>query len=1603
MYTYEEAYKSTLQYFNGAELPTKIYLDKYALRNKENELVEKDPSDTHKRLASEFARIEKKKFGDQAYSYEFIYDLFKDFKYIIPQGSPLYGIGNKEQYVTISNCYVVEPPEDSYAGILRADQHLVQISKRRGGVGIDLDNLRPENSPTRNSSRTSTGVVSWSKRYSHSIREVGQCLIYNSLVLTNNGLKEIRNVIPNKDKVWTLKGWINVTNTVYTGTNSVYKVTTKKGFSCVSTLNHVYMDKNNKEIKLENLKIGDEIVLIPGKSPSFDVIRLLDINYQSKQPKSLNNINNISIPKELNKDLAYLLGYSYGDGHFVLDNSKAISLCLSCNDEEIIKRLSNIIKNQFNYIPKINKGSGNVKIITINSVKLCHWLQHNNLAKEKSDDIKMPNAIINSPGLVQLSFFAGYFDADGHAHKTGKNVRVTSISKNFIEKCQTILMANGIVTNIQLKISKFKNEKPEYRLNISGKHSQNVARELINSIKLNRMLRTSKQEHNITPFLYKDISFKAKNIRKQYSFVPTSLKQNLSLEALYKLKTYKEFESELSITDEISTIEYVGKKETYDLQLESEHLFWCEGFYVHNSGRRGALMLTLSVHHPDILSFITMKNDDVSVTGANISVKLTDEFLNAVKADEEYETRWPVNSPNPTIKIQLNARRVWEMIYGSAHLRAEPGLLFWDNILRESPADCYAKFGFNTVSTNPCCFSERENVWVITNNGIKDIKNITNNDKVWINETQTWESTSGYFNAGQAEVYKVSFKNGDSVIVTENHKFATITSNRISTKIIYKEGELKKLSDLKIGDKIAIHTSQPTGINFGHLGSYEEGLILGWLTGDGCLSYLDDNAKYPATILDFWPKEFDTGEICLDALKKLGYKLSLVTNTSNNTKRIKTEKFSEDFTNKYNYNIWLFKSEDKYNQFLFDCSKEFIIGFMQTYFAADGTVQYDTTNKNYNIQLSSINKNRLIQIRCLLNLFGIKSAIDLGSEAGESNFKNCGKYKTKDCWRLTITGIENIQKFHKEIGIINKNKTDKLTEISKLIGCHTNKCKNYTQIINIEYIGKDNVGCIDVNNSHKFTANTIISGNSELPLCANDSCRLMALVLLAFVEHPFTKKAYFNFKKFYEYAQYGQRLMDDMIDLEIECITRILDKIVSDPESSELKQTEYDLWYDIREKCIKGRRTGLGILALGDTLAALGIKYGSKDSIKVVDKIYNTLKFGAYKASVDLAKKFGPFEIFDNELEKDCPFFQRFDGQTVELEAGTTIYGRTLLDEMKKHGRRNIALLTTAPTGTIANIAMLEVNGVRRFGTTSGIEPLFDKTYTRRKKGNPGDKDFRVDFTDKNGDSWMHFDVDHTGIQAWKELHGNKESPYDGAVADEIDWVNRVKLQAAAQKHIDHGISSTINLPEDVTKEKVAEIYTAAWEAGLKGITVYRKNSRSGVLIEKVKGVPKHDAPERPKSLECDVHHITVKGKSYFILIGMYENDPYEIFAGRNGMLDNSIKRGTITKVRKNFYKAVLDDGTELSPVTLGCDEHEETITRLASIGLRHGAPVHFIIEQLQKVGGDLNGYAKSIARALKHYIKDKTLSAEKCECGSDLVYQSGCITCQSCGYSKCS
>jgi ribonucleoside-diphosphate reductase alpha chain len=545
----------------------------------------------------------------------------------------------------------------------------------------------------------------------------------------------------------------------------------------------------------------------------------------------------------------------------------------------------------------------------------------------------------------------------------------------------------------------------------------------------------------------------------------------------------------------------------------------------------------------------------------------------------------------------------------------------------------------------------------------------------------------------------------------------------------------------------------------------------------------------------------------------------------------------------------------------------------------------------------------------------------------------------------------------------------------------------------------------------------------EIPLCTYDSCRLLAINLYSYVDKPFTSDASFDSDLFIEHVQKAQRMMDDIIDLELEKIDNILKKIDSDPETEDIKSRERNLWLNIRDKAILGRRTGFGITAEGDMLAALGTQYGSDEATTFSVEVHKILAIEAYRSSITLSKERGSFPVFNAEREKNNPFIIRLK------DAAPDIY-----QEMLTYGRRNIALLTIAPTGSVSILSQ----------TTSGLEPVFAVTYKRRRKVNPSDKNARITFTDPMGDTWEEYNVFHHKFVTWLEIQGYDvdevsrmdekdlknvilKSPYYKASANDIDWVAKVTMQGAVQKWVDHSISVTVNVPNETKEELIGNIYETAWKVGCKGMTVYRDGSRAGVLVnhdtkdkkEECDEFRETKAPHRPEKLDAEIVRFQNDYEKWIAVVGLLNGRPYEIFTGHadDFWMPPWVQKGWIIKNRPDSVSSRYDfqfedrQGYKVTIEGLSRSFNKEfwNYAKLISGILRHGMPLPFVVNIISKLHFEvdsINTWKNGVERALKKFIPDGTKAAEracpKCNDTNGLIYQEGCLVCKTCGYSKC-
>jgi len=982
------------------------------------------------------------------------------------------------------------------------------------------------------------------------------------------------------------------------------------------------------------------------------------------------------------------------------------------------------------------------------------------------------------------------------------------------------------------------------------------------------------------------------------------------------------------------------------------------------NGRRGALMISMDVRHPDIFKFATMKKDLTQVTGANVSIKISDDFMEAVESDSNFILQWPVDSPAPKYTETIQARDLWNLIVETATTTAEPGLLMWNNILKYLPAQCYADVGFDTVSVNPCVTKD---TWIQTSRGPQQVKDLIGCQSYLATVNGHSYGAKAFWSTGTKKVFEIATNKGYKLKLTGNHKLLVPTNNWV------------ELNNLKEGSSICLG-NQKGNTWKGH-GTFEEGWLVGEILGDS-----GHNPNKYNSYLGFWGESKDDMKAIARGFVK---NLTDTARSDCGMDKVAHKKVSiirskslTNLTKKYlssDGNKSILPAVEK-------ASADFYKGFLRGIFDADGSC--DTNHiKSGIVKLSQSNLHTLEVVQRMLQRLGIISTIYKRGEAGEKDFNDgYGPYKTKPKWDLYISR-NNLIEYAKHIGFFEPEKTAKL---SRLLGSYQRGPYKETfidKIKSIKPVGYEEVFDTTVETAHEFDANGIRAHNcAEIMLSSYDSCRLITINLMGCVDGAYKEGAVFNFSRFENIVSQAMRLSDNLIDLELEKLTSILSKVDS-PD-------EHTLWSKLHKACSDGRRTGLGTLALGDTLAALGLVYGSPESLVTVDKIYETLKVSAYTESVQLAKERGAFPVFDWEKEKDNLFIKSLPTQ--------------LQTDIATYGRRNISILTNAPTGSCAIAAQ----------ASSGIEPFFRLLYGRRKKINHNDHTTKADFVDELGDRWQYFDVFHHGVEAYWDANPTMPRSLEAlppefleATSDKIDWLSRIDVQATIQKHIDHSISSTINLPKNIPSAVVGELYMQAWKKGLKGVTVYVDGSRSGVLVTK-EAVKTEGSIKREKFLPCEIHHPTIQGEQWIILIGKQDGKPYEVFGGKAQHLGigKKQKAGVIEKHKhKGKTRYSLHYGeTDLkinNIVEALVNSDHATLTRFVSMSLRHDVSIQYIVEQLQKNDNEnLWSFGKVLARTLKRYIPNGTKQDKQCsKCQTNsLIYQEGCLNCTNCGYAKC-
>lgn len=1641
-YNRNEIYKSTLNYFNGDELATNTWINKYALKDSFGNIYELNPNDTHKRLAKEIHRIEQKYANPL--SDEMIFHLLDHFKYLVPGGGSLTGIGNEFQVSSLSNCFAPGTKIYTSGGVKNIEE--VQIGDL---VNTQTGELKP--------------VVQLHKNQVNQ-RTMFDLKVYKTPKLTVTDNHKFLSISKEQLEF----GLPLQENTVeYLRVGDYIAIPKQQTITEVDSIdlgNYIEKSFEYETIKY-SCAINDNLINLESH---FNIYN----KACGKQHKPINRIWRIDM------DFMYFIGLWYGDG-CVFSKAKTRGI-----RNRIGKHQNGVKGITFTF------GSHEIKLIdfVINYGQQLFGIDaciHHNVQQH------VTQIVFHSPliGIVFEKLFGRYsfgkqlnpiffglkdelvirltqglIDSDGTVTKNG-DVRVVLSNRALIQSFYHLLRNRGIVvgyseTTMTARLdfvnnsrfgvlsNKFYNDDRIERLKAKSESKQFIIEYggytllRIN----NKTINTDHFDHVYTLGIEDIHSYSVEGLISMNCFVVGNPYDSYGSIFHIDEQQVQLMKRRGGVGHDLSHIRPSGTPVKNSALTSTGIVPFMERYSnstreVAQDGRRGALMLSLSIKHPDSEKFIDAKLEDGKVTGANISVKIGNDFMNAVIDDKPYLQQFPIDGETPIISKEIDSKRLWNKIIHNVWKSAEPGVLFWDKIISESPADCYADQGYRTVSTNPC-FPGSE--YLLTENGYYRFQDLCqqqcdnivvcdnrisyNNDGVekpenWIidvtqNGTSNRKASPVKITQLNAPIVQIKTSKGFTLKCTPDHHIAT-TKGMVEAKDINIDHDIL----------IAIPTHQTDSIVGQHPKTTDEilSLLVGLISGDGT-----GEKTRCRVCFDFWGADKDRMKVVVcDLIDKLYKHFG---DRTNNKNRKLAKYFISHSKNCDKIRItssWLcqilqengFNILNKFNvpeKILNNASNTIGKYYIAAMMYCDGSVQ-GTKESGFTVRLSQSNEAFLKQIQMLLHangmVFGIYKRRDEQLRLMPNGKGGHSQYKTKTNYELISLG-GSIVIYRNLIGFLGHSEKEDKMNVDHNFHIKKTFTDNVIEKINLP---NDTVYCLQ----EPITRSIIVNGISvrrcgEIPLCPYDSCRLLAINLLSYVDNPYTQNATFNFELFKEHVLYAQRIMDDIIDLEIEKIDNIIQKIKDDREPDYIKQTEQSLWEEVKKMAYLGRRTGLGITSEGDMLAAMGYRYGSPEGIDFAVKIQKILATEAYTSSIILAKERGAFTVFDAEKEKANPFINRVLLNNSEIS-------KEIIEQYHKTGRRNIACLTIAPTGTVSIMTQ----------TTSGIEPAFGIKYKRKRKINPNDKGTNLSNVeyDKQGDAFETYNVYHHGFVKWANLNGYdlrdlsddnyqklyEMSPYYKSTSADINWVAKVEMQGRIQQWVDHSISVTVNLPNETTEDVVSEVYMTAWKSGCKGITVYREGSREGILVS-----DKHqnkidnpfqeiNVPKRPKVIECDVIHFSNKGEKWVGILGLVQDRPIEIFTGKwdSFMIPPSIDKGFVIKVKENgktqYNLQYIDaDGYKCTMEGLNRAFNREyhNYARLISGVLRQGMPLIYVYELVDGLkledGDSITDWKSGVKRLIKRHIKDGVKTKDLCpDCGLNLIFSENCKKC-TCGYTAC-
>lgn len=1572
--------------------------------------LETKPEQMMARVAEAIAGAEKSAKLRKTWTKNFEW-LLDDFKFV-PGGRILAGAGINDE-LTFYNCYVVNSPRDSREGIMETLTQMTEIMSRGGGVGINISSLRPRHAYVKGVNGRSSGSVSWGALYSFvtGLIEQGGCFGPNERIATHVGLipaHELTERIESGETLYahTHKGLRQITARFRNGIKPLFEVTTERGYTVQITEDHkvaVLMDGEVVTMPLKYLVEGDEILLLLGDGVETDYVPLTPVTYErSIMSTTLNE--DVTFPEVLNEELAYCLGYMYGDGYVHIGKKvnwqapKAIKLATADAHPAIRERLMHTIERVFGLKPTVENGDGACMTIAIHSRLVIEWLIANGLLKEKSADIRVPEAIFRSPSSVMGAFIAGYFDADGSDRGRKSGYGIDSISLAMLRDVQQLLAVNGIVSRIHTQ-ERGDNWQDIHRLTVTGAPFKRRFAEFVPAEKV--LGRNGKRDmSNTYPVeVWCVLGARPKYRQRIYDGVSSRISFNqlekiqARLQADNQTDTAAQLDEVMHIMpDRIASIVPIGESEVYDFEVDDVHLLSGNGVYTSNS-RRGALMLILNDWHPDVFDFVNSKRTAGQITNANISVGISDALMDAIEndgdwdlvfpdtSDPDYNTVWDgniekwIDSGHPVVHYRtVKARELWNAIIESAWASAEPGIWFRDRYNKMSNSAYYDE-GY-VICTNPCVTGD---TLVSTEFGYTQAKDLTIGMK--IRTPAGLKPIEKIYNNGVQRIYRVEFSDGGHLECTADHKLKVVRG---------KKYEWIAVSDLIEGDKVLVMHNEAFGsrrrlpdeaikyvekrqLKVSDYFDRTLGLLIGAVIGDGTLRQLPsgNSHSYQCRVAfgaheSEWMAHFQNllndigihshltqeqqeiahadGQVAVhQALRLHCYKLATLlvkigmpTNVKAPNKTIPDAFISLD--------------------------RDFLAGILDGLFSTDGSVLMKRDNPMLRFHTSSYELAQ--QVRLILLQFGIHGRIYTQTRDPNLEYDGRSMYGTGIKYDVVIMN-EGVPRFYSEIGLSHPDKAARLKEVAE--DWHYYGASWLASVVSVQDTEREEE-VYDVYEPDTITwvTNGYVSldcGEQGLP--GNGVCNLGAINLAKFYS-PETHDV--DWEAFRQTVRYATRFLDNVIDV-----------------------TPY--FFKANEKQqLSERRVGLGTMGIAELMIRLGIRYGSDESVDFINRLYDVFTTTAYETSIELAEEKGAFPKFEAEGFLSSGFMQQMP--------------KAIQEGVRKRGIRNVTLLTQAPNGTTGTMV----------NTSTGIEPFFSWKFYRKSRLGLHEENVPI-------------------VEEYLKSQSNGAALPDYFVtAMELTPEAHVKVQAAIQHWCDSSISKTSNVPNHYTVEQVGDLYRYMYEMGCKGGTIYRDGSRDEQVLmlkgderaetemKEVKGKVEHVATPhhvypRPRQLDgTTVSRQTPFGTGFITMNSDEHGYPFEVFitigkAGSDlqadaeglGRMISLGLRTTAPQNRMEMLKLIIDQLRGIGgsrSVGFG-PGRVLSLPDAVAVALEE----HYLkAEEPQQLGLPMNGDNHPPEQAAVHTVNGSLSGADICpECGTTtLIRAEGCRKCLSCGYSEC-